>query len=103
MAVAGGLSYYFMTGKNSIDDPTTKTKPIVSSLLKVDSSPSGAQIFVNGSFRGRTPMELKVPSGKCEIRLSLPEYYEWEAQLRLNQEEETPLFVRLIPIDEKNP
>lgn len=64
MAVAGGLSYYLITEKNSIDDPTTKTKTVVSSLLKVDSSPSGAQIFVNGSFRGRTPMELKVPSGK---------------------------------------
>ncbi len=65
--------------------------------LKVESMPVGAQIFIDGSFKGKTPSLLEVPLGKHEVRLSLPEYYDWEAQLHLEDKQEVPLFVRLVP------
>ena len=69
------------------------------SVLKVESSPPGAQVFVGGAFKGKSPIDLDLPAGKYEVRLNLPNYYEWEAQLQLREEGETPLFVRLIPME----
>jgi peroxiredoxin len=71
--------------------------------LKVDSVPVGAQVFVEGSFKGKTPLKLELSLGKYELRISLPDYYEWEAQLELDQEAEVPLFVQLMPVETKSP
>jgi serine/threonine protein kinase len=68
-------------------------------VLYVTSSPTGAQVYLDNSFNGQTPLNLKVPFGKYEVKLSLPDYYEWEAQLNLKEGGETPLFVRLMPIE----
>ena len=105
--VIGGLSYYLTI-------PEKKTSPVIAkpeilpkvekvktALLKVESAPVGAQIFVDSQFKGNTPAQLELPVGKHEVRLSLQNYHEWEAQVQLNEEGETPLQVRLIPVAEK--
>ncbi|TFG37390.1 MAG: PEGA domain-containing protein [Desulfobacterales bacterium] len=66
--------------------------------LQVKSDPPAAQIFINGKFSGLTPVSLDLPFGKYEVRLSLPGYYEWEAQLKLDKEGAPPLSVRLVPM-----
>jgi hypothetical protein len=80
--------------------PAEVAKP---AILKVQSVPTGAQVFVDGSFKGKSPLNLDLPFGKHEVRLNLPNHYEWEAQLQLREEGETPLFVRLIQMDDNNP
>ena len=86
---------------------TTQTTPTVKEArlasLKVDSVPVGAQIFIDGSLKGKTPMKIEVPFGRYEVRLSSPNYNDWEAQLRLEKEGETPLFITLTPMDENEP
>ena len=43
--------------------------------LEVESSPSNAQVSLNGQVRGTTPLKLKdLPAGKYEIRVELPGY-----------------------------
>ncbi|MGA1870928.1 MAG: protein kinase domain-containing protein [bacterium] len=69
-------------------------------MLDVKSMPSGAQVIVDGAFKGKSPIKLKLPLGKHEVRLVLSNYYDWEAQVQL-EEGEIPLTVRLIPIDEE--
>ena len=115
ISIAGGLAYYFMTkGKpgqpvesglesSSRGESPSGMQVAKPGVLKVDSVPAGAQVFLDGSFQGKTPLTLELSLGKYEVRLSLPDYYEWEAQLLLNKEGETPLFCRLIPMDDKNP
>jgi eukaryotic-like serine/threonine-protein kinase len=73
-------------------------KPAPLSALNVSSNPSHAQVYLNGSFKGDTPLTLDLPIGKYEIRVSLTDYYEYEAQVQLKDLGELPLFVRLIPI-----
>ncbi len=68
------------------------------SVLKVHSDPLGAQVFLGGSFKGKTPLKLDLPVGKYEVRVSLPNHHEWEAQVQLSEDRETPLNVRLFPI-----
>jgi serine/threonine protein kinase len=90
LSAGGGLFYYFV--------PETP-----SGFLKVNSLPTDAQVFVGDSFKGKTPLELELPVGKYEIRVRLHDYHEWEAQLQVEKEGEVPLFVRLIPVNEREP
>ncbi len=128
ISLVGGVSYYVITTRKSpiintphpetpatVETPSiseepelpppspVKHPPIIQALLKVDSLPSGAQVFLDGSLKGETPLNLELPIGKYEVRLNLPDYHEWEAPLQLDEEGEIPLFVRLLPMEDRNP
>lgn len=68
------------------------------SVLKVESMPTGAQVFLDDSFKGKTPIMLELPFGKYEVRLSRRDFHEWEAQIHLDKTGEMPLYVRLVPM-----
>jgi len=93
----GGFSYYF---SQKVKPPPAEEKVFLSSL-RVESEPLGAQVFVDGTFRGKTPLTLGLPVKKYEVRLTFPEHHDWEAQVQLTKGEETPLQVRLVPFHKK--
>ena len=99
---AGGL-YYFLTPKAAPPPAAEKGKEekIRLAFLKVETTPEGAQIFVDGNYKGRAPTRLELAAGKHEIRLVLANHYDWEAQVQLREESETPLSVRLAAMEEK--
>lgn len=72
-------------------------------FLKVESAPDGAQVFVDGTFIGKAPIRMGLPVGKHEVRLTLPDHNDWEAQVQLREGIDTPLLVRLIPLVERKP
>ncbi|MBN2297321.1 MAG: serine/threonine protein kinase [Deltaproteobacteria bacterium] len=92
---------YFSSREKVSNSSTSMEQAVELASVKVESMPIGAQIFVDGSFKGKTPQLLDIPLGKHEVRLSLPEYYDWEAQLQLEGKEEVPLFVRLVPTQDQ--
>ena len=104
----GGISYHFLSREAaSLRPGGSTTKPeapppaaVKRGLLKVDSNPLGAQVFVDGGFRGPTPLQLELSQGKHEVRLTLTAYLDWEAQVEI-REGETPLVVKLRPMEEK--
>ncbi len=79
----------------------SKGETIRDGLLSIESKPIGAQVFVDGGFKGKTPLRLELPSGKHEVRLTLTDHYAWAAQVELREGGDTPLLVRLLPIQEK--
>lgn len=89
VAVVFGATAYFF-GPDII-------KP-ADAMLMVTSSPSEAQVYLDDSFKGKTPITLELPFGKYEVRVTLPDYYEWEAQVQINTPGKRPLHVRLIPV-----
>jgi len=93
----GGMSYFFIFSKGT--KPPIEEKVVLGSL-KIESQPEGAKVFIDGAFKGMTPLRLSLTVGKHEVRVVHPEHHEWEAQIQL-EESETPLQVRLIPIQEK--
>ena len=113
--IAGGVSYHLIRKRATEASPPTVTdatsevrsssviETVKHAVLKVESKPIGAQVFVDGGFKGSTPLQVELLLGKHEVRLTLPEHYDWEAQVQLREEGETPLLVRLIPTEGKNP
>lgn len=104
----GGIAYHFLSREAASPRPGgSTTRPEASppaavkrGLLKVDSNPLGAQVFVDGGFRGPTPLQLELSQGKHEVRLTLPNYLDWEAQVEI-KEGETPLAVKLKSMEER--
>jgi serine/threonine protein kinase len=67
--------------------------------FKVESVPEGAQVFIDGTFKGKSPLSIEVPVGGHEVSLSIPGYYEWEARVQVEKGEGEPLKVELVPAE----
>jgi len=65
--------------------------------LKIDSEPQGANIYVDSIFKGQTPLDVTLPLGKYELRLSLVDHLAWEAQVDLDTPGEMPLHIGMRP------
>ncbi len=97
---AGVLGYTLMRGPEEQSALISEdSKPVPASLLDVTSNPVGAHVFVDSAFKGNTPVSIPLVPGNYEVRLNLPGYYEWEAQLEIGVDEAMPLEVRLVSID----
>lgn len=98
--VAGILAYTIFL--QPVDNPGSTNPaavPVASSILDVTSNPEGAQVFVDSMFKGTTPVNIPLLPGSYEVRLNLPDFYEWEAQIQIGEENPTPLQVRLVSIN----
>jgi len=93
--LAGGGFFYY---KQHTGLPQAEMS-VPQAPLRVESNVDGAQLYVDGVFRGKTPIRLELPVGSHEIRLSLPGYYGWEGTVPL---EETGKEIRgvLVPMEE---
>ena len=98
-AVILGGTIYFFKKQLPLLSTSVEVNKLVYAILMVTSSPSGAQVFLDNSNKGNTPINIEIPIGKYEVRVSLPDYFEWEAQLQISEPGETPLHVRLISIE----
>ncbi|OQY05799.1 MAG: hypothetical protein B6I22_06940 [Desulfobacteraceae bacterium 4572_123] len=95
-AVAGGEKTTTPGLSTGPEKQSTDKKKEVLALLKIDSVPTSAQVFINDAFKGKTPANLTLPLGKYEVLVTLRGYYEWEAGIDLDHPGETPLYVRLV-------
>ncbi|MGB0956198.1 MAG: PEGA domain-containing protein [Panacagrimonas sp.] len=68
-------------------------------VVKLSSTPSGASVTVNGTFRGKTPLRLTIkPAVSHRIKVSKAGHKSAERRLRLAPEEAQDLSLRLEPI-----
>ena len=79
-----------------VEVPVAKEE-VVLALLQINSTPMGADIYVDGDFKGYTPAELNLQAAKHEVRLQLKDYLNWQAQLDLREGGVTPLTITLLP------
>lgn len=93
MIMTGGIAYYVASHKTK----STSVEEVRSAYLNIESFPVGARVFIDNMFKGKTPLKIGLPMGKHEVRLTMPDYHDWEAQVELKEEGETPLSVRLRP------
>ncbi|MDI7260480.1 MAG: protein kinase [Thermodesulfobacteriota bacterium] len=104
IVILGILFYYLLIPKEKAPPAVPKTEPaqkiekVLSASLIVESTPTGAQVFVDGMLKGKTPIKLGLPVGKHDVRVTLSGYQDWKTQVQLKEESETPLHVQLKPI-----
>lgn len=101
LCLAGAIIGYTMIRKPAVESThgDTVVVPVTSSILNVTSTPGGAHVFVDSLYKGTTPVDLPLVPGRYEVRLNMPDYYEWEAQLEIGEEQPSPLNVRLVSIN----
>ena len=94
---SGGLFYYVQNSKHTVQPAIPPVvEKVKMAFLRVESTPKGAQIFIDGNFEGKTPSRLEVTAAKHEVRLVLAGYHGWEAQVEPPENGEFPLIVKLI-------
>ena len=79
--------------------PPAKTE-VSLSHLRVVSIPVQAQVYIDGLYKGSSPLGIDLPAGKHEVRITAPSYNDWEAQVTLKEGKEIPLNIRLTPMEE---
>ena len=61
----------------------TPPPPAAACKLSVNSTPGGAEIEIDGEFRGDTPSTLEVPEGEHAVIVRKTGYKPWEKKLKL--------------------
>jgi len=87
-------------GSNEQSLPNVALKPVQKfAFLKVGTTPSGAQVYINGVLKGTTPIILKLDLGQYFVRLSFSGYQGVERQIKLDKMMEYPLMEHLKPLE----
>ena len=68
-----------------------------SGRLSVSSEPEGAAVYLNGSYRGKTPLAIELAPGVYDLRLALPGYADYREQVRVQAGRTTYVYARLAP------
>jgi len=81
-----------------IRDTDTQMKTLwAMGTLKISSEPSGAKVYVEGNYKGKTPIILNLPPGTHEIEIIKEGYKKYTTKVALNPEEKKALSVTLTP------
>lgn len=82
----GGVVEVLPPPVREIPPQPTGDAPDTTGFLSIESSPSGATVYLDGEERGRTPYEAEVAVGTYAIRIEQPLYRPTRAQLTLTPE-----------------
>ncbi len=68
--------------------------------ITVDSIPPGAEVAVDGTARGKTPLQLQLAARTYQLEISAPHYKRWASRLEVNEGERQVLdAITLLPAD----
>ncbi|WP_456444850.1 PEGA domain-containing protein [Oceanithermus sp.] len=81
------IRYY--VGRRAPPPPATGT-------LAIESSPGGAKVFIDGAYRGRTPLVLELRPGMHDVELRLEGYEPYRARVQVRAGQTTRLSPRLV-------
>jgi hypothetical protein len=62
---------------------TTLTAAMATATVHVDSTPSGAQVFIDSSLAGQTPAVIKVQPGAHSVQVVMPGYTDWVTRIEV--------------------
>lgn len=82
---------YYVGRRSTTPPPSTGT-------LAVSSSPAGAQVFIDGDYRGRTPLSIGLRPGMHSVELRLEGYESYRARVQVRAGQTTRLSPRLVKV-----
>jgi hypothetical protein len=93
ISVSSGQTTYYYANLQVSPQPRRDTGEV--SILTI---PSGASIYVDGTYRGLSPTTLTLYPGSHSVKLSLTGYNDWTGTVYVNTYATTPLQVGLTPL-----
>ena len=88
---------------NTIEIPPNKTVVVNATLkaieggLYITSNPSEADVYINGSYRGKTPLYLVIPVGKYSVEVTKEGYANYTTEVEVKAWITTSIKVNLEP------
>jgi len=79
--------------------PGKEKKPDIQqkmTTLTMNSTPSGASLYIDGTYQGLTPIEVDITAMKHEVKLELQGHLDWQAQLNLSKGGKVPISIPLL-------
>jgi len=101
----GILRLYYNT--SIADSPATRTyNAIVASLtgtLSITSTPSGAKVYINGNYKGLTPITIKLNAGNYSIKATKDGYrdYSLTTKIEIGKTNQVNISLSKMPINTK--
>jgi len=95
--VASGIYFY----ANGYRLDIFKQEITQNGVITVESSPFGADVYVNEKLVGKTPKSTSVKIGTYHITVKRDGYYNWEKDIDILEGKSTPIFPWLIKQDPK--
>lgn len=80
-------------------EPQHKPAIVNMGKLFVQTTPSGAEVAIDGVKQGFTPLTLNLKTGPHYVVLTKAGYYPWEAEVKIKQTETVPLELDLVQKD----
>jgi len=78
--------------------PAREEKVIPFGNLSISSTPTGAEIYLDGAKKGATPLSLeKIPSGKHEIKAIVPGYKTLQTDMEIKANQNNKILFALVP------
>ncbi len=71
-------------------------------VLTIQSSPSLADIYINGEKKGRTSKSVSLPVGVHTVSVRKSGYFEWKKDVEIKEQKSTPVYPWLIRKDISN-
>ena len=88
-----------LPGCVSAEKSGNRGAPGVGALATVmfQSTPGDAEVYVNGDFRGTTPLNLRLTAGTQTVELKLEGFVTWKRDLLVVAGDDTRVAARLEP------
>ncbi|QDA31598.1 PEGA domain-containing protein [Thermococcus indicus] len=94
-------SYSQYTQKVTINPGETTTLNVnlneLPASLRIESTPSGAEVYINGDYYGTTPIETTLSAGTYTIRITKQDYEDYTTKITLEAGGEKKLTATLTP------
>ena len=77
-------------------------KESLKGTLSVASNPKGAKVYVNGNYKGNTPIDITLTSGNYNVKITKEGYKDYYSSIAVSQRKTTKLSATLTSLTSKS-
>lgn len=95
LLVCAALTGCVSVQKTGQEDSTQPPPPAETARVMLDADQRSAEIYVNGEFRGTSPLRVRLPSGTHTIEFKLQGFQTWKRELVVAGGNDTVINARM--------
>lgn len=79
-------------------ETTTAPSPARTAAVRFAASEHGAEVWIDGSFRGTAPVSLQLTAGEHDVEIRHAGFETWSRPLTIVADDDTNVFALLQPV-----